>query len=98
MTMIIWYGRKGNGSRWFNKEPPLLSRYFHTFERMEKMVQIPDDFINENTEFRELIAALKKGFGSDEILVPMRHHHDFPDPQAGADSTQLLIKLTLSKI
>ena len=58
---------------------------------MEKMVQIPDDFINKNTDFPELIAALKKGFSSEEILVPMRHHHDFPNPEVGADSTLLLM-------
>jgi len=58
---------------------------------MEKMIQIPDDFINENTDFPELIAALKKGFASEEILVPMRHHHDFPNPDVGTDSTLLLM-------
>ncbi len=58
---------------------------------MEKMVQISDDFINDNTNFPELIAALKKGFASEEILVPMRHHHDFPNPEVGADSTLLLM-------
>lgn len=55
------------------------------------MIQIPDDFINKNTDFPELIAALKKGFASEEILVPMRHHHDFPNPEVGADSTLLLM-------
>ncbi len=55
------------------------------------MVQISDDFINNNTDFPELIAALKKGFASEEILVPMRHHHDFPNPEMGADSTLLLM-------
>ena len=58
---------------------------------MEKMVQIPDDFIDNNTNFSELIAALKKGFASEEILVPMRHHHDFPNPEVGTDSTLLLM-------
>lgn len=58
---------------------------------MEKMVQIPDNFINRNTDFPELIAALKKGFATEEILVPMRHHHDFPNPEVGADSTLLLM-------
>jgi len=58
---------------------------------MENMVQIPDDFINENTDFPKLIAALKKGFASDDIMVPMRHHHDFPNPEVGADSTLLLM-------
>lgn len=55
------------------------------------MVQIPDDFINKNTDFPQLIAALKKGFASEEIRVPMRHHHDFPNPEVGADSTLLLM-------
>ncbi len=55
------------------------------------MVQIPDDFINENTDFRALIATLRKGFASEAILVPMRHHHDFPNPEVGADSTLLLM-------
>ena len=58
---------------------------------MQKMVQIPDDFINRNTDFPELVAALKKGFASEEILVPMRHHHDFPNPEVGTDSTLLLM-------
>jgi len=55
------------------------------------MVQIPDNFIDENTDFPELIAALKKGFTSGDIQVPMRHHHDFPNPEVGADSTLLLM-------
>lgn len=58
---------------------------------MGKMVQISDDFINKNTDFPQLIAALKKGFASEEIRVPMRHHHDFPNPEVGADSTLLLM-------
>lgn len=58
---------------------------------MEKMIQVPDDFINNNTDFPKLIAALKKGFASEEILVPMRHHHDFPNPEVGVDSTLLLM-------
>lgn len=58
---------------------------------MEDMAQIPDDFINSNTDFPKLVAALKKGFTSEEILVPMRHHHDFPNPDVSADSTLLLM-------
>ncbi|MGB6151982.1 MAG: hypothetical protein WBG48_08320 [Pricia sp.] len=58
---------------------------------MEDTVQKPDDFINSNTDFSKLIAALKKGFASEEISVPMRHHYDFPIPDVGADSTLLLI-------
>lgn len=58
---------------------------------MGKTVQIPDDYIDNNTDFPMLIAALRKGFASDEILVPLRHHHDFPNPEVGADSTLLLM-------
>lgn len=65
--------------------------YFNTFDYMEKMVQISDGFINEHTDFPELIAALKAGFGSKKISVPQRHHHDFPNPETGVDSTLLLM-------
>jgi ornithine cyclodeaminase len=58
---------------------------------MEPTVQITDDFINSNTNFTDLISALKKGFASPDILVPQRHHHDFPNPETGIDSTLLLM-------
>ena len=58
---------------------------------MEPTVQISDDFINENTDFLELIVALKEGFSSQDIIIPQRHHHDFPNPETGADSTLLLM-------
>lgn len=55
------------------------------------MEKISDDFIRNNTDFPELITALKGGFASQEICVPQRHHHDFPNPETGADSTLLLM-------
>ncbi len=58
---------------------------------MHDLVQIDDMFINENTSFPELISKLKDGFASRNIIVPMRHHHDFPNPQVGLDSTLLLM-------
>lgn len=58
---------------------------------MHKIVQIDDEFINGNTIFSELILELKRGFASKSILVPMRHHHDFPNPEVGSDSTLLLM-------
>jgi ornithine cyclodeaminase len=58
---------------------------------MEETVQISDAFINENTNLQELITALKVGFSTKDILVPQRHHHDFPNPETGADSTLLLM-------
>lgn len=58
---------------------------------MEETVQLSDHFINNNTNFSELITALKHGFSSEDILVPQRHHHDFPNPETGADTTLLLM-------
>lgn len=58
---------------------------------MEETLQLSDHFINNNTNFQELITALKNGFSSHDILVPQRHHHDFPNPETGADSTLLLM-------
>ena len=58
---------------------------------MFKVLQIGDGFIEENTVFSELIAALGEGFSNADIMVPMRHHHDFPNPEVGADSTLLLM-------
>ncbi len=58
---------------------------------MEKTLQISDIFINENTNFKELIAALKEGFSTNDMLVPQREHHDFPNPETGEDSTLLLM-------
>lgn len=58
---------------------------------MEKTAYIEADFIESHTDFPELISALKKGFSSEEIIVPKRHHHDFPNPSTGVDSSLLLM-------
>lgn len=58
---------------------------------MDNIVQIDAEFIEENTNFSELILAIKHGFFSQEIIVPIRHHHDFPNPEINADSTLLLM-------
>ena len=58
---------------------------------MENIIQIDNTFIESNTQFTELISALKIGFSSKSIIVPMRHHHDFPNPEVGAGSTLLLM-------
>ena len=52
---------------------------------------ISDDFVAQNCNFPTLIEALRKGFSNSEIEVPMRHHHDFPNPQENIDSTLLLM-------
>ena len=58
---------------------------------MDSIKHISTKFIEENTNFLELISEIKTHFSSDEILVPMRHHHDFPNPEVHADSTLLLM-------
>ncbi|WP_109097748.1 ornithine cyclodeaminase family protein [Aquimarina sp. AU58] len=58
---------------------------------MDTIVQINTDFIENNTNFNELIAELRNKFASNSILVPMRHHHDFPNPVVQEDSTLLLM-------
>jgi len=58
---------------------------------MDKIEQISTKFIEENTNFLELIAEIKQYFSSDDVIVPMRHHHDFPNPAVAADSTLLLM-------
>lgn len=58
---------------------------------MESITQIDADFIEKNTSFKELIAELNNAFASADTLVPMRHHHDFPNPKENKDSTLLLM-------
>lgn len=58
---------------------------------MKDIALIPDDFIEKNTHFPTLISKLKDAFASSTIQVPMRHHHDFPNPKENIDSTLLLM-------
>ncbi|MBA6154773.1 ornithine cyclodeaminase family protein [Gelidibacter maritimus] len=58
---------------------------------MKNIVQIDADFVENNTNFSNLIADLEKMFANKELLVPMRHHHDFPNPEVGMESTLLLM-------
>lgn len=58
---------------------------------MDKIMQISNEFIEKNTNFSELISEIKNHFSSDEVIVPMRQHHDFPNPEVQADSTLLLM-------
>lgn len=58
---------------------------------MKEIIQINNQFIEENTDFKELISVLKSSFSSNNIIVPMRHHHDFPNPKVGIDTTLLLM-------
>lgn len=58
---------------------------------MDKMLQIDEHFIEAQTQFSELIATLRDAFAANNTMVPMRHHHDFPNPKVNADSTLLLM-------
>lgn len=64
---------------------------FTYFYPMDNIKQISTEFIEENTDFSALISEIKNHFSSDEVIVPMRHHHDFPNPKVQADSTLLLM-------
>ena len=52
---------------------------------------IDDLFIESNTSFKTLGDLLKEEFGSPKVHTPLRHHHDFQNPEAGPDSTLLLM-------
>ena len=58
---------------------------------MDNLTQIPASFIEQNTNFSNLVNALRAAFSNKETMVPMRHHHDFPNPEVEEDSTLLLM-------
>ncbi|MDQ6530237.1 ornithine cyclodeaminase family protein [Flavobacterium sp. LHD-85] len=58
---------------------------------MEPIQLISDHFIEEKCNFKELIEKLRTGFSTSAIKVPMRHHHDYPNPKENKDSTLLLM-------
>ncbi len=58
---------------------------------MEDIVQIDANFIEQNTHFESLIKELQMGFFKTDVLVPIRHHHDFPNPEVQEDTTLLLM-------
>lgn len=58
---------------------------------MDDIVLINNHFIENNTKYLDLVKALKVGFSSKDIIVPKRHHHDFPNPKMNSDSTLLLM-------
>jgi ornithine cyclodeaminase len=58
---------------------------------MKDIALINDNYINKNTNFKELVLEIKQGFQSSTIEVPKRHHHDFSNPAEEIDSTLLLM-------
>ncbi|MBC5838398.1 bifunctional Delta(1)-pyrroline-2-carboxylate/Delta(1)-piperideine-2-carboxylate reductase [Flavobacterium muglaense] len=58
---------------------------------MKTIQLISDHFIDTNCNFKSLIEALRIGFSNTKIEVPMRHHHDYKNPEEDKDSTLLLM-------
>lgn len=58
---------------------------------MSELIYINNNFIEQNSNFNALIEALKLGFSNSDIIVPQRHHHDFPNPSTCVESTLLLM-------
>ena len=58
---------------------------------MSHILQIDHDFIENNTRFPELIRKLQQYFSANQVIVPPRHHHNFPNPRTQADATLLLM-------
>ncbi|MDY8134838.1 ornithine cyclodeaminase family protein [Aquimarina sp. 2201CG5-10] len=58
---------------------------------MNDIIQIDQNFIENNTVFSELVLSLKQSFEANSSIVPMRHHHDFPHPELESDTTLLLM-------
>lgn len=58
---------------------------------MDQLPFISSEFMELNTNFKQLIATLEKGFATKGVETPMRHHHDYKNPEEGIDSTLLLM-------
>ena len=49
------------------------------------------EIIAKSLDFSELIQSLKEAFAHGSIETPTRHHHDYANPDAGINSTLLLM-------
>ena len=58
---------------------------------MPNPIYINADFIDHYTVIPELVGELRKGFAANDIEVPDRHHHQFPNSKLGSDTTMLLM-------
>lgn len=58
---------------------------------MQEFAFIDSTFIETHSAFPELADVLKKAFAGNKMIVPMRHHHDFPNPGHSKDTTMLLM-------
>ncbi|MDN3642753.1 ornithine cyclodeaminase family protein [Lutimonas halocynthiae] len=58
---------------------------------MDQIPFIKNEFMESHTDFNLLIKSLKDGFAEASVETPMRHHHDYKNPEEGIDSTLLLM-------
>jgi len=58
---------------------------------MDQIPFIKNEFMESHTDFNLLIKSLKEGFAEASVETPMRHHHDYENPEEGVDSTLLLM-------
>jgi len=58
---------------------------------MDQIPFINNEFMESHTDFKSLIKSLEKGFSEGSVETPMRHHHDYENPEEGVDSTLLLM-------
>lgn len=54
------------------------------------MLQISSEQINDHCQYPQLIEALRKAFQT-KCNLPKRHHHQYPNPKEGIESTLLLM-------
>ena len=58
---------------------------------MQAIPLLDATFIEEHTDYRELIGRLGLAFGFGQAEVPPRHHHSIPTAGQGSDNTLLLM-------
>jgi len=58
---------------------------------MEHIPLITNHFMDSHTDFKTLVNALREEFAHTSVSTPMRHHHDYPNPEEEVDSTLLLM-------
>ena len=57
---------------------------------IEKMITITNEQLIAVLDYGTLIPKLKEAF-TQEIMVPLRHHHEYKNPKTGIDSTLLMM-------
>ncbi len=58
---------------------------------MDHIPFINNEFMESHTDFKKLIKSLEEGFALRSVETPMRHHHDYKNPEEKIDSTLLLM-------